>query len=199
MFIRSDPPCGIFLAVSEKHTHFSSGINQAQCWLSVLLSLQVLAYLSLKLTHVSIRKAEHEGHICDSPGASVTSLLPSICQSFCLFLCMTSRGRPVPWQRLSSPPPHKIIPINLVLWQPLKSRSLSLLISSWSLLNQSMLITLALWIQSVLICNVFSTAGRHTPLFRMCRHGTHCHPTCHGTFQTSARRLQVNPGNRSIA
>lgn len=99
MFIRSGPTIvASFWPVSEKHTHFSSGINQVQCRLSVLLSLQVLLYLSLKPTRVSIHKAEHEGHICDSTGASVTSLLPSICQSFCRFLFMTSRERPVPLQ-----------------------------------------------------------------------------------------------------
>ncbi len=63
-----------------------------------LINLQVLLYLSLKPTRVSICKAEHEGHICDSTGASVISLLPSICQSFWHFLCMTSRERPVPRQ-----------------------------------------------------------------------------------------------------
>ncbi len=41
-------------------------------------------------------------------------------------------------------------------------------------------------------CIVLSSAGRHTPLFGLCCHDTRCHPTCHGTFQTCARRLKVN-------
>ncbi len=99
MFIRSEPNLvASFWAVSEKHTHFSSGISQVQVSIECLINLQVLLYLSLKPTRVSICKAEHEGHICDSTGASVISLLPSICQSFWHFLCMTSRERPVPRQ-----------------------------------------------------------------------------------------------------
>lgn len=91
-----------------------------------------------------------------------------------------------------NPPPHKIISINLVLWQPLKSCFLSLLIASWSLLNQSLLTILASCLQWILICIVLSSAGRHTPLFGLCCHGTRCHPACHGTFQTCARCLKVN-------
>lgn len=57
---------------------------------------------------------------------------------------------------------------------------------------QSLLTILASCLQWILICIVLSSAGRHTPLFGLCCHGTRCHPACHGTFQTCARRLKVN-------